>query len=231
MHTIQPDSPCLVFGAGEQADHVLALAKEMGVSLSQMVLFDDGFPARSTGPYGCPIAGTMADGLARCRQGKHQAIIAIGSKGGAFRFWLYQQLQQLSIRMPSIIHPSVQVAPAAQIGNNCILMAGCVLAKNVVLNDLVCLFSGAVLEHDTHISHNVFFGPRVTTAGHVKIKSHCFVGAGAVIAPHVSVGERTVIGAGSVVIRDIPAGSVAYGTPAKVHRTVRPGDDAPDCLK
>jgi len=230
MHTIQPDSPCFIFGAGEQADHVLALAKELGLSLKQMVLFDDGFPGRSMGPYGCPIAGTMADGLARCRQEKPQAIIAIGSKGGAFRYWLYRQLQQLSIKLPSIIHPSVQIASSARVGNNCIVMAGCVLAKNVALHDLACVFSGTVLEHDTVLRCNVIMGPRVTTAGNVTIHSHTFIGAGAVISPHTTIGERVVVGAGSVVIKDIPEGHVVYGVPARVHRKVQAGDDAPISL-
>jgi maltose O-acetyltransferase len=37
----------------------------------------------------------------------------------------------------------------------------------------------------------------------------------------VSIGADTVVGAGSVVTRDLPAGVVAVGSPARVVRTLR----------
>jgi acetyltransferase-like isoleucine patch superfamily enzyme len=36
----------------------------------------------------------------------------------------------------------------------------------------------------------------------------------------VSIGEHTVVGAGAVVTRDLPAGVVAYGNPARVVREI-----------
>lgn len=44
------------------------------------------------------------------------------------------------------------------------------------------------------------------------------VGSGSVILAGVTVGQDALVGAGSVVTHDIPAGSVAYGVPARVHR-------------
>jgi acetyltransferase-like isoleucine patch superfamily enzyme len=47
------------------------------------------------------------------------------------------------------------------------------------------------------------------------------VGSGSVVLAGVSIGEHALVGAGSVVTRDIPAGAVAFGNPARVRGTTR----------
>lgn len=50
----------------------------------------------------------------------------------------------------------------------------------------------------------------------VTIGSDVWVGGGAIILPGVTIGDRAVIGAGSVVTKDVPAGVLAVGNPARV---------------
>lgn len=45
------------------------------------------------------------------------------------------------------------------------------------------------------------------------------IGSGSVILAGVTIGEHAFVGAGSVVTRDIPAGTVAFGVPARVRGT------------
>jgi len=52
----------------------------------------------------------------------------------------------------------------------------------------------------------------------VVIGRGVFVGARAIILKGVTVGDRAVIGAGAVVTKDVPAGHVAAGNPARVIR-------------
>ncbi len=52
----------------------------------------------------------------------------------------------------------------------------------------------------------------------VRIGSDVWVGGGAIILPGVTVGDGAVIGAGSVVTKDVPAGALAAGNPARVIR-------------
>ena len=47
-----------------------------------------------------------------------------------------------------------------------------------------------------------------------------WLGGGVIVCPGVRIGESCVIGAGSVVTRDIPARSLAVGSPARVVRTL-----------
>jgi acetyltransferase-like isoleucine patch superfamily enzyme len=52
----------------------------------------------------------------------------------------------------------------------------------------------------------------------IRIADHVFVGMSCLILKGVTVGESSVIGAGSVVTKDIPAGVVVAGNPAKIIR-------------
>jgi maltose O-acetyltransferase len=50
----------------------------------------------------------------------------------------------------------------------------------------------------------------------VRIGRNVWIGGGAIILPGVTIGDDAVIGAGSVVTRDVPAGTAAFGNPARV---------------
>lgn len=52
--------------------------------------------------------------------------------------------------------------------------------------------------------------------GRVKIGDNCFIGAEAIILPNTEIGDNCIVGAGAVVTKDIKAGSVVAGNPAKV---------------
>jgi len=50
----------------------------------------------------------------------------------------------------------------------------------------------------------------------VKIGNRVWIGEGVIVMPGVSIGDGAVIGAHSVVTQDIPANSIAVGSPAKL---------------
>jgi maltose O-acetyltransferase len=54
----------------------------------------------------------------------------------------------------------------------------------------------------------------------ITLGENVWLGGGAIVCPGVSIGDDTVVGAGAVVTRDLPAGVVAFGVPARVHRTI-----------
>ncbi len=81
------------------------------------------------------------------------------------------------------------------------------------------------------IGDNVTMAPRVhilchdastktflnyTKIGRVSIGSNVFIGAESVVLPGVTIGDNVIIGANSTITHNIPAGSVAAGSPARV---------------
>lgn len=92
------------------------------------------------------------------------------------------------------------------------------------------------------IGDHTMIGPNVTlvTTGHpirpdlrerigqysepIHIGRNVWIGAGVTVLPGVTIGDNSVIGANSLVTKDIPADSVAYGSPCKVVRPIGPHD-------
>ena len=50
-----------------------------------------------------------------------------------------------------------------------------------------------------------------------------WLGGGVIVCPGVTIGQDTVVGAGAVVTKDLPAGVVAAGVPARILREI--GDE------
>jgi acetyltransferase-like isoleucine patch superfamily enzyme len=75
--------------------------------------------------------------------------------------------------------------------------------------------------------HDHIFGPDKApnqtplVSAPTRIGPRCWLGAHVSVLKGVTIGEGTVVGAGSVVTKDLPAGVVAVGTPARVVRELR----------
>ena len=78
--------------------------------------------------------------------------------------------------------------------------------------------------------HPVAPGPRRDgweSARPITLGDNVWLGGGVIVCPGVAIGDDTVVGAGAVVIRDLPAGVVAAGTPARVVREISDRDTRP----
>ena len=83
---------------------------------------------------------------------------------------------------------------------------GCLIGHQVVI---------ATLNHDLDPTRRGGMYPAP-----VRLGKNVWVGAHATILPGVTVGDGAVIAAGAVVTKDVPAGVVAGGVPARVLKTI-----------
>lgn len=77
-----------------------------------------------------------------------------------------------------------------------------------------------IYDHDYHSLNHVYRRNSKTDSIHVKtspviVENDVFVGANAMILKGVHIGEYAIIGAGSVVSKNVPAGEVWAGNPAR----------------
>lgn len=121
------------------------------------------------------------------------------------------------IFFPTLVHPSVIIGDKrfVEIGEGCIICAGCIITTNIVIKDFVTLNLQCTVGHDTIIKDYSSFMPSCNISGEVNISEGVYCGTGVKIINLTSIGEYTTVGAGAVVTKPLPAKCTAVGVPAK----------------
>lgn len=87
--------------------------------------------------------------------------------------------------------------------------------RATVIGDDVLLMTRVHVGHDAHVGDGCQIAPGAVICGCVTIGENVKIGANATIRPHIVVGDGARIGMGAVVTKDIPAGEVWAGNPAR----------------
>ncbi len=137
---------------------------------------------------------------------------------------------RLQIGAGTLLEPGcwLTLAPGAriEIGVECFLNRNTMLAaqERIEIGDNTMFANGCFVgdaEHryddpETPVTRQGF-----TSKGPVRIGANCWFGVNCVVTSGVEIGDRCVIGANSVVTRDLPAGTIAAGAPAKAIREIK----------
>lgn len=118
----------------------------------------------------------------------------------------------------------------------CEILCGIYLPYTVIVGRKVRLehFGGMILVADrigdnVTIRQNTTFGIARTSGncGRPTLGNNVDVGTGAVIVGAITVGDDATIGANAVVVKDVPAGAVVGGIPARILKDAPNTDGAP----
>ena len=124
------------------------------------------------------------------------------------------------------------VLPGAKIGENCNICSHCFIENDVKIGDNVTIKCGVQLWDGVTLEDNVFIGSNVTFNNdryprsknenwkleETKVRRGASIGAGSTILCGIEIGEKSMIGAGSVVTKNVPAGELWLGNPARFER-------------
>ncbi len=87
----------------------------------------------------------------------------------------------------------------------------------IIEDDVTISFRVTVVVHDdAKRMDRTQAGAGDGTVAPVILKRGCYLGAACLLLPGVTIGEEAVVAAGAVVTRDVPAGTVVAGVPARV---------------
>ena len=109
---------------------------------------------------------------------------------------------------------NIAIGDHVYVNFNCVILD----CAEVRIGDRTQIASGVQLLAADHPREPHLRRDLVELARPVTIGSNVWIGAAAIVCPGVAVGDDSIIGAGSVVTRDVPAGVVAVGVPARVVR-------------
>ena len=123
-------------------------------------------------------------------------------------------------------HPVIlctwQSGAMLKVGRNFAMSGGALCAAESVIigNDVAIGANTTIIDTDFHPTDHVLrqIMDAQGEAGAINIADDVFIGMSCLILKGVSIGASSTIGAGSVVTRDIPAGVIAAGNPARIIR-------------
>lgn len=126
------------------------------------------------------------------------------------------------------------VFPEAKIGENCNICSHCLIENDVVIGNNVTIKCGVQIWDGIELGDDVMVGANTTFTNdmypksknedwvllNTKICKGVSIGAGSTILPGLTIGENAMIGAGSVVTKNVPAGEIWVGNPARFLRKI-----------
>jgi acetyltransferase-like isoleucine patch superfamily enzyme len=132
----------------------------------------------------------------------------------------FTNLYGCSIADGSRIGPFVEIQRDVTIGARCKISSHSFICTGVDIGDEVFVGHGVVFVNDKYPRSVNEEGKLQTEADwtllRTTVEDGAAIGSGALILGGVTVGARAVVGAGAIVTRDVAAGTIVVGNPARV---------------
>lgn len=164
------------------------------------------------------IEGWRLHGLPRIHM-RDRGSISIGKRFHAVSRWKKNSIGVIQPVVLKTLRKSAKIVIGDNVG-----VSGCTISANqlIQLGNNVLIGSGALItDCDAHpLCYEARLRDETPSMATVVIEDGAFIGARSIILKGVTIGSGSVVGAGSVVSRNVPAGVIVAGNPAKMIRRV-----------
>ena len=124
------------------------------------------------------------------------------------------------------VGPFVEIQRGVSVGARCKIESHSFVCEGVDLADEVFVGHGVTFVNDKYPRATTDEGELQTDADwmllRTRVERGASIGSGAVVLGGVTIGEGALVGAGAVVTRDVPAGAVVAGNPARMRARAAP---------
>lgn len=137
--------------------------------------------------------------------------LAIGN--GKVREAIVEKLR--AVNFFSVYHSSATIASTSEIGFGTLVAAQAIIAPDARVGNHCIINHSAVVDHDCIVGDYAHIAPQSSIGGTSTIGKGVLIGAGAVVLPGIKVADYAIVGAGAIVTKNISAGMVVIGNPAR----------------
>lgn len=147
--------------------------------------------------------------------------------GKGVRIFGFANLYGCEIGDETKIGTFVEIQKGAKIGSRCKISSHTFICEGVTVDDEVFIGHNVTFINDRYPRATATSGRLQTEADwavvRTQVKRGASIGSSATLLCGITVGEYAVVGAGSVVTKDVPAGAVVAGNPARIMKMLPMG--------
>lgn len=142
-----------------------------------------------------------------------EIIVGIGEPETRER--LINKIEKDKIKAPSLIHPDVYVPESTSVGDGVVIQYGCFISCNAKLEDYVYLQPQCNIGHDCVLGRGCMIAGFGNISGAVHIGKYTYLGLSVTVKENVEIGSHSIIGMASAVYKNVPDEVIAMGNPAR----------------
>jgi sugar O-acyltransferase (sialic acid O-acetyltransferase NeuD family) len=162
---------------------------------------------------GVPVLhGSFLEGVAVPRG----LCVALGIADASARRRILVRCRALGLEVINVIHPEAWLSPSVKLGCGNHIKAGAVIDTSSEIGDACIIDNNTTIAHDNVIESFSHLAPGVALGSSITIGEGTIVGIGASVSTGVKIGAHCIISVGSAVTKNVEAGMIVEGVPARV---------------